>query len=288
MMNNEELNKVAQEIREILVERRKEFELTFSEEDHIYFMKDTDGKYRNNFPSVSKVLKHFYDEFPAEEIALKKAGGNLKEQQRLLEEWKAKGDASTNMGSRIHYFLEKQTLEIFGLDKEVRQPNFDCDLFQLAKSESMIEGGKKYLDLCEQRNLVLLDTEAVLGHPELGYTGQPDKVWLTTNAKGDEFGLLITDWKSNQPKNFQVHNYTSSMKEPFDLYPNNALGHYFLQLPFYGKLLIKMLEGTKYENIKLYGCIIVLLTEDKDFVEYRVPKDVMSKILEMDMDFYLN
>jgi hypothetical protein len=152
----------------------------------------------------------------------------------------------------------------------------------------MIEGGKKYLDLCEQRNLVLLDTEAVLGHPVLGYTGQPDKVWLTTNAKGDEFGLLITDWKSNQPKNFQVHNYTSSMKEPFDLYPNNALGHYFLQLPFYGKLLIKMLEGTKYENIKLYGCIIVLLTDDKDFVEYRVPKDVMSKILEMDMDFYIN
>jgi hypothetical protein len=48
-----------------------------------------------------------------------------------------------------------------------------------------------------------------------------------------------------------------------------------------------MLEGTKYENIKLFGCIVVLLTEEKDFVEYRVPKDVISKILTMDMKDYL-
>jgi hypothetical protein len=48
-----------------------------------------------------------------------------------------------------------------------------------------------------------------------------------------------------------------------------------------------MLQGSKYENMKLYGCIIVLLTEEKDFVEYRVPKDIINKIIEMDMDFYL-
>lgn len=284
MMN---LQEIAQEIRDIVQKRREELELVFFEDKHQYMMKDLDGNVRSDFPSVSKVLKKFYHEFPAEEIALKKAGGNLKEQQRLLDEWKAKGDASTNMGSRIHYFLEKETLERFGLDKDVREPIFECDLFQLAKSESMIEGGRKYLELCEQRGLILLDTEMVLGDPELGFTGQPDKIWLTLNAKGDEIGLLITDWKSNQPKNFQTNQYTKSMKDPFDLYPDNALGHYFLQLPFYGKLLLKMLQGSKYENMKLYGCIIVLLTEDKDFVEYRVPKDVINKIIEMDMDFYL-
>ena len=284
MMN---LQEIAQEIRDIVQKRREELELVFFEDKHQYMMKDLDGNVRSDFPSVSKVLKKFYNEFPAEEIALKKAGGNLKEQQRLLDEWKAKGDASTNMGSRIHYFLEKETLERFGLEKDVREPIFECDLFQLAKSESMIEGGRKYLELCEQRGLILLDTEMVLGDPELGFTGQPDKIWLTLNAKGDEIGLLITDWKSNQPKNFQTNQYTKSMKDPFDLYPDNALGHYFLQLPFYGKLLLKMLQGSKYENMKLYGCIIVLLTEDKDFVEYRVPKDVINKIIEMDMDFYL-
>lgn len=282
-----DLQVIAQEIREIVQKKREELELVFYEDKHQYIMKDTDGNLRSDFPSVSKVLKKFYTEFPAEEIALKKAGGNLKEQQKLLDEWKAKGDASTNMGSRVHYYLEKETLERFGMEKNVREPIFECDLFQLAKSDSMIEGGKKYLELCEQRGLTLLDTEMVLGDPELGYTGQPDKIWLTVNAKGDELGLLITDWKSNQPKNFQTNQYTKSMKDPFDLYPDNALGHYFLQLPFYGKLLLKMLQGSKYENMKLYGCIIVLLTEDKDFVEYRVPKDIINKIIEMDMDFYL-
>jgi hypothetical protein len=282
-----DLKEIAIEIRELLNKRREELSLEFFEDQHKYIMKDLEGNLKSDFPSVSKVLKSFYDEFPAEEIALKKAGGNLKEQQRLLDEWKSKGDQSTNMGSRVHYFLEKETLEMFDMDKDVREPIYECDLFQIAKSDSMIDAGKKYLELCQQRNLVLLDTEMVLGDPELGYTGQPDKVWLTVNATGEEFGLLITDWKSNQPKNFQVNQYTQKMKDPFDSYPNNALGHYYLQLPFYGKLLLKMLKGTKYENIKLYGCIIVLLKEEKDFEEFRVPKDIINKILEMDMDKYL-
>lgn len=283
-----DLHEIAQDIRNVVEQKRQELGLQFFEDEHKYLMKDLNGNIRENFPSVSKILKHFYTPFPTEEAALKKAGGDYIEAERLMAEWAQAGKDSTNLGSRVHFYLEKELISRHGAYKEVRQPIFECDIFAEAKSDGMIKAGHSYLDLCEERNLILLDTEMVLGHPELGYTGQPDKVWLTTNAKGDEFGLLITDWKSNQPKNFQVHNYTSSMKEPFDLYPNNALGHYFLQLPFYGKLLIKMLEGTKYENIKLYGCIIVLLTEDKDFVEYRVPKDVMSKILEMDMDFYIN
>ena len=48
-----------------------------------------------------------------------------------------------------------------------------------------------------------------------------------------------------------------------------------------------MLQGTKYENIKLYGCIISHLKEDTSYDEYRVPKDVMDTILEMDMKKYL-
>ncbi|MFN7584083.1 MAG: hypothetical protein ACK5P0_01865, partial [bacterium] len=68
---------------------------------------------------------------------------------------------------------------------------------------------------------------------------------------------------------------------------NNALGHYYLQLPLYGKLLLKMLEGSKYENIKLYGCIITLLKDDGNYEEYRVPKDIIETILDMDVQKYL-
>ena len=77
------------------------------------------------------------------------------------------------------------------------------------------------------------------------------------------------------------------MKPPFQKLPDNALGHYFTQLPFYGKLFLDMLKGSKYENIKLYGCIIVHLKEDSTFEEYRVPKEVINTILNMDMRNYL-
>lgn len=276
------LSIAAQEIRELISKRQKELGLVFEEERHIYTM---NGK--TSWPSVSKVLKKFYRAFPTEEAAYNKAGGDPEKQQELIEQWAAAGTYSTNLGSRVHFVLEDELVKRNGSYKDVRKPIFECDLTQLMKSDKMIVAGKRYLELLEQRNVVLLDTEIVLGDPELGYTGQPDKVWLTMNKTGDEFGFLITDWKTNKPKNFQQTDFTERMFTPFEKLPNNALGHYFVQLPLYGKLLIKMLQGTKYENIKLYGCIIAHLREDTQFEEFRVPKEVINTVLEMDMKNYL-
>ncbi len=281
------LQEIALDIREVIEQKRKEFALEFFEDEHKYLMRDLDGNIRDNFPSVSKVLKHFYTEFPTDEAALKKAGGDYLEAERLKEEWAQAGRDSTNLGSRTHFFLEQDTIARYGSYKEVRQPIFECDIFAEAKSDSMIAAGKSYLDLCEQRGLYLLDTEMVLGHPELGYTGQPDKVWLTMNAAGSGFGLLITDWKTNKEKNFQTTSYTKGMLHPFEEYPDNALGHYYLQLPFYGKLLLKMLEGTKYEGIKLLGGIVVLLKDNMEYQEFRVPKPIIDTIMNMDMSLVL-
>jgi len=281
------LKEIASEIRELLGYRRKQLELTFIEDTHTYYMKDLDGEIKTSFPSVSKVLKKFYEEFDSETISYNKANGDPEVQQKLLAEWKAAGDYSTNMGSRVHYMLEKKLIEDYGNYKEVRQPIFDCDFTQILKGDSMINAGNKYLKLMRERNTILLDTEIVLGHPEIGYTGQPDKVWVVENKQKTGFGLLITDWKTNKPKNFMPNKFTKKMKHPFQDIDDTALGHYYLQLSFYGKLILKMLEGTKYENIKLYGCIVTLLREDSEFEEFRVPQSVIDRILEMDMKQYL-
>ena len=282
-----DLNKIAKEIREIVSKRQCELALTFTEEDHIYIMKDIHGVERNDFPSVSKVLKKFYTEFPTEEAAYNKAKGDLYEQERLIAEWAASGTYATNMGSRVHYLLEKKVIEEYGSYKEVRQPIFDCDLTQIMKGDSMVNAGTKYLKLMKERGAILLDTEMVLGDPDLGYTGQPDKFWLIPNKQLTEFGLIVSDWKTNKPKNFLEKDYTERMYKPFQKYPNTALGHYYVQLPLYAKLLLKMLKGSKYENLKLYGCIVVLLKDNSDFEEYRVPKDVISTVLDMNMKDYL-
>jgi len=276
------LNNIAKEIREIITQKQTEFGLSFEEENHIYTMNG-----RTNYPSVSKVLKKFYTEFPTEEAAYNKAGGNPKRQQELIEEWAAAGDYSTNMGSRVHFVLESELIKRNGNYKEVRQPEFKCDLTQIMKGDNMIIAGKKYLDLMEQRGAVLLDTEMVLGHPELGYTGAPDKVWLMMNRDKNDFGIVITDYKTNKPKNFVSTSYTKKMLKPFTNYDDTALGHYYVQLPLYGKLLLKMLEGTKYENIKLYGCVISHLKEDCLYDEYKVPQDVVNIIMNMNVKQYL-
>ena len=282
-----ELNEIAKDIREILEVKKKELELSFIEENHIYFMKDKDGQVRTDFPSVSKLLKHFYEPFPAQDIAYRKVKGDEVEMQRLLDEWSAAGSYATNMGSRVHYILEKNLIEQYGGYKEVREPLFEVDMEQEIKSNSMIKAGNNFLSLMEERGAILLDTEMVLGHPDLGYTGQPDKVWLIQNREKTGYGLIITDWKTNKPKNFKMSKWTKPMKPPFTKQPDNALGHYYLQLPFYAKLLLKMLEGTKYENIRLLGCIVVLVKDNSDFEEFRVPKEVITKIMDMDMDIYL-
>jgi len=281
-----ELKNASQEIRDIIEEVKERLELSFIEEDHIYYMKDKNGKVRNNFPSVSKVLKHFYEPFPAEDIAYKKAKGDRVEMERLLDEWSAAGSYATNMGSRTHFLLEKKTIDMYGGYKDVREPIFECDIEQELKSNSMIKAGEKFLKLMEERGAYLLDTEMVLGHPDLGYTGQPDKVWIMMNKDKTGFGLVITDWKTNKEKNFKVNDFTKPMKTPFQKYPDNALGHYYLQLPFYGRLLLKMLEGTKYENISLLGCVVVLLKEDSEFEEFRVPSDVINKVMNLDLRSY--
>ena len=281
-----DLKKIAQEIRDIISERQKEFQLTFEEESHKYTMLDNKGNLRSDFPSVSKVMKLFYDEFPTEQAAFNKAGGDPDEAERLVNEWAELGRKSANLGSRCHFFLEEHTLKEFGIDKVVRQPIFDCDAEQIIKSDTMIIAGKRYIELLKERGCVLIDTEIVLGHPELGYTGQPDKVWLVVGTNG-KVGILITDWKSNKPKNFEVTRYTKKMKKPFEDLPDNALGHYNTQLPFYGKLILKMLEGSKYEDIQLLGCIIVLITEEREYHEHRVSKKTMNKILEMDIKQHL-
>lgn len=277
-----DLHKISKEIRDIITDVQSKLSLTFEEDRHIYTMKDLEGEERSNWPSVSKILKKFYAEFPAEEIAYKKAKGDVLEMQSLLDEWAAAGRYATNMGSRVHYLLEKKTLEYFYNDKEVRLPIFNCDLEQEIRGDNMVKAGEKFIQLMKDRGAVLLDTEMVLGHPDLGYTGQPDKVWLIMNKSQTGFGLVITDWKTNKEKNFKVNKWTKDMFSPFQKYPDNALGHYYLQLPFYGKLLLKMLEGTKYGDMKLLGSVVVLLKDDGTFEEFRVPKEVQEIIMGMD------
>ncbi len=121
-----DLKMIASEIREVISDRQQQLGLVFEEDNHIYTMRG-----RTDYPSVSKILKKFYKEFPLDEAALKKSGGDPEEAERLKESWAAAGDYSTNMGSRVHFLLEKELIERNGSYKELRQPVYQCDLSQI-------------------------------------------------------------------------------------------------------------------------------------------------------------
>jgi hypothetical protein len=281
------LNDISLEMREVLEEKRKQLELTFIEEDHIYYMRDLNGEIKSNFPSVSRLISKFHKHFDSEGKALQMCKGDPEATKELLAEWKLAGDLSTNMGSRVHFELESDTIDRFGNYKDVRQPIFEINEEQQRKSDAMIGAGKEFLDLMLERGAILLDTEIVLGDPEEGYTGQPDKVWLMENKAKTDFGIVITDWKTNKPKNFVPQWYTGRLYPPFNEYHDTALGHYYLQLPLYGRLLLKMLQGTKFDKTKLMGSVVVLLKETGEYEEFRVPKQISDTILTMDLGKYL-
>ena len=280
MENKDDLNKIAKEIRDVISDRQKELELSFVEDTHTYYMKDLNGVVRSNYPSVSTVIKQFYTEFPELNKSWQMCNGDLIEQDELLKQWRATADYANNKGSRVHYLLETDLLAMYGSYKDVRRPIFECDEQQIADGNAMIDAGHDFIRTMHRRGWVLLDTEMVLGSPELGYTGQPDKVWI--KIIDNKLAFKVTDYKTNKPKNFEVHSYTEPMLEPFEDYMDTALSHYMIQLPLYGRLILDMLKGTKFESIKFDGCIIVHLTSDGKYKEYLVENDFINRVLTMD------
>lgn len=280
MKDKDNLKKIAEEIRAVISDRQKELELSFVEDTHTYYMKDLNGVVRSNYPSVSTVIKQFYTEFPELNKSWQMCNGDLIEQDELLKQWRATADYANNKGSRVHYLLETDLLGMYGSYKDVRKPIFECDEQQTADGNAMIDAGHDFIRAMHRRGWVLLDTEMVLGSPELEYTGQPDKVWI--KIIDGVLGFLITDWKTNKPKNFEVHAYTEPMLEPFEDYMDTALTHYMIQLPLYGRLILDMLKGTKFKDIKFFGCTIVHLTSDGRHKEYIVEDNFINRVLTMD------
>ena len=282
-----ELKEISQEIREILKQKRNDLRLSFIEHKHIYYMMDEDGKIRSNFPSVTKIIKKFHKPFDAQGISLSMAKGDIVEQQRLLAEWKLSGELSVNLGSRSHYELEKELIKRCDNYKEVRQPEFVINEEQRIKSDNMISAGIKFLDIMKERGAESLDTELVMGHPNEGFVGQCDNAWIMMNKEKNDFGFVLSDWKTNAPKNFRVFPYNNKLYPPFSDYADNALGQYYLQIPLYGRLLVKMLEGTKFEKNKFLGGVLILLKEDGEYEEFKAPQYIISTMLSMDLKPFL-
>jgi hypothetical protein len=48
-----------------------------------------------------------------------------------------------------------------------------------------------------------------------------------------------------------------------------------------------MLEGTIYEGLPLFGGVVVLLKDDSEYTEYKIPKEVITTTMEINVKDYL-
>ena len=103
MGKKEELLAIGQEIRDLITKKQEELELSFVEDDHIYYIRDNNGVIRTDFPSVSTVIKQFYNDFPALDKSLDMCNGDIVKQDELLREWTGTADYANSKGSRVHY-----------------------------------------------------------------------------------------------------------------------------------------------------------------------------------------
>jgi hypothetical protein len=111
--NKEKLLEIAKDIREVITKKQEELELSFIEDTHIYYMRDLTGVVRDNYPSVSTVIKQFYNEFPDLEKSLDMCNGDVIEQDKLLTQWRGTADYANSKGSRTHFLLETDLLKLY-------------------------------------------------------------------------------------------------------------------------------------------------------------------------------
>ena len=287
MYTRENLLEIAAEVNEAMKARREKLALSFVENKHIYYMRTLDQNITSKWKSVSKIVSQFHPPFDSYGLSLKIAKGDPEKQQELLAEWKQAGADSINLGSRVHYELEKMIVEEYGNYKELRQPVFHIDEQQKIRSDNMIKAGRDFINKMHERGAVLLDTEMVLGDPELMYVGQPDNTWLMLNKPKTDFGIIVTDHKSNKPKNFVVMPYNLQMYPPFQNYKDFALSHYYTQIPLYGRLIIKMLSESKFSDKKFLGGVVALMKDDATYEEFKVPQEMVNIIFSMDLTKYV-
>lgn len=260
-------------IRDLADQYRSEREMYFIEETHKYGMTVNGIDYSSKIPSVSKIYKKFKVPFDSVGKSLKKAGGDPVLAEQIRNEWAANGARSATKGSYCHYHLELGLWEKYR-HKDIsliREPDIGDPSGYIDEAEGMIQSGFGFIEKMESRGAILIDTEAVMGHLECWAFGQADKFWLVKMRSGN-WGLLCTDWKTNDPSKFDIAPWTKNMLGPYSHLPDNSFGEYSAQLTMYSVIFQSMMMDMGL-YIPYVGSIIVNITPSH-YMEYRVESGV--------------
>lgn len=277
-MTRIELLNLAQEIRETIDEERINRKLFFVEKSHKYSIYDpVSEEMVSSMPSVSTLLHKFHEPFDGLAKSIQMMDGDVKMAEELRLEWKQKGIDASGMGSYAHYKLEQYIWALFDIDKNVRKPYYSLKEDDMKMAQKMLKTGVDLIHKIVENNFVPIDTECIMGSIDLGYFGQCDNLWLGEHKNNIVF--LMTDYKTNQTKNFEEQHYNIPMREPFTDLIDTDLSKYYIQQPLYAQLFKDMLKNTPYKDISFIGFRILHLRDGG--TSFKIPKWVYTEVEKM-------
>lgn len=197
---------------------------------HTY--RDSKGNY---YRGGSGFASKYKEKFPAELIAKKmadKAGGDVTAQQ-VLDMWALNGEASSSHGTGVH-----AALQLYGEYAELSRKVKGSDEAALTKNPTLKPMVLSFFtDLRKQETAYY--EEFVANEAELA-CGLIDRLVV------EDDGLVIEDFKSNASVD-----KPEKILAPFtDVVPNTTLGGYWLQLSYYGRILIK--HGRTVKGLRVH------------------------------------
>jgi hypothetical protein len=277
-MEIKELLNLAADIRETLNEERANRRLIFEEEEHKYTIYDKESD-RNidTLPSVSALLKQWYEPFDSLTKSLEMSNGDETQAQDLRGEWEKKGEDASSLGSYVHYKLEQYIWSLYDINKDTRKPKYDLRGSELLTAQKMVKNGINLMHTIIENGFVPIDTEVIMGSVELGYFGQCDNMWLGHTDSG--LVLLMTDHKTNKTKNFETSPWNIPMHKPFERLLDTSKSVYYVQQPLYAQLFRDMLKNTPYKDIPFAGFRILHVRDEGKII--KVPTWVYDEVQKL-------
>lgn len=188
--------------------------LEFSEEGHKYTV---DGLV---FPSVSSLIKEFYDQFDFDGVSEKYAAKNGFPVEMVRQAWVSENSEANRTGHIVHDFAEKYALGRY-INNAVCTPS--------VPNKQALGVLQYYNDLPSYVEVV--DLELKMYSKRYRYCGTADKIFF--NRRDNYY--VISDWKTNKEL-FGDPKWARRMKHGVPVNQDN-FGKYSLQMSFYQILL---------------------------------------------------
>jgi len=227
----------------------KDEKFIFEEESHVYTY---GGK---KFDSVTTILKEFKKPFNKEYWAKEKAIERGVDPSIILNEWEVKSKTSTDLGSKVHKYIEDFLSDLSPEFTQGEDPIYDNRI-------------NKFMDIYEKRlkYLLPLESELRIFCRKWRLAGTIDQPFLYFNPDLPRPFLLIGDWKTNGIFTHDAHPKGRYQKllRPFTGMYQNHLNEYSIQISSYRLMLYEEL-GIETEDgflchigpdgpAKLYKC----------------------------------